>query len=385
MFNFNYYNPTKIVFGKNRLADLPSFLPFDAKVMLLYGGGSVEKFGTLEKIRKVLGKSIKAEFGGIEPNPHFETLMQAVEMAKKNDIDYLLALGGGSVMDGTKFVALATCYDGDAKDILFAKSKKQVFTEALPLGTIVTLSATGSEMNNGGVVSLGDGKYHFVQDVVYPRFSLLDPELTFTLPKRQIANGIIDTFVHIGEQYFTYPVNAMFQDRTVEGMLKSLTELAPKAVSEPKEYDAMANLMWLATLGLNGLIGAGVPQDWTSHVLGHELTALTGMDHGRTLAIVFPAVLKVLRQQKRAKLLQYARRVWHIMEADEERSIDYAIQKTEEFFQSLEVPTRLSGYGYGEEEIEAILQQLSAHGMNNLSETGLVNLDKCREILHAAL
>lgn len=385
MFNFNYYNPTKIVFGKNRLADLPSFLPFDAKVMLLYGGGSVEKFGTLEKIRKVLGKSIKAEFGGIEPNPHFETLMQAVEMAKKNDIDYLLALGGGSVMDGTKFVALAACYDGDAKDILFAKSKKQVFTEALPLGTIVTLSATGSEMNNGGVVSLGDGKYHFVQDVVYPRFSLLDPELTFTLPKRQIANGIIDTFVHIGEQYFTYPVNAMFQDRTVEGMLKSLTELAPKAVSEPKEYDAMANLMWLATLGLNGLIGAGVPQDWTSHVLGHELTALTGMDHGRTLAIVFPAVLKVLRQQKRAKLLQYARRVWHIMEADEERSIDYAIQKTEEFFQSLEVPTRLSGYGYGEEEIEAILQQLSAHGMNNLSETGLVNLDKCREILHAAL
>ncbi|MEI7884490.1 MAG: iron-containing alcohol dehydrogenase [Clostridia bacterium] len=385
MFNFDYYNPTKIIFGKERLAELRNLIPLNAKVMLLYGGGSVEKFGTLTKIRKVLGESISLEFGGIEPNPQYETLMRAVEIARTKKIDYLLAVGGGSVMDGTKFVALAACYEGDAKDILFAKSRKQVFTSALPFGTIVTLSATGSEMNNGGVISFGDGKYHFAQDVVFPHFSLLDPELTFTLPKRQIANGIIDTFVHVGEQYFTYPAHAMFQDRTAEGMLKSLTELSSKAVEEPKEYDTMANLMWLATLGLNGLIGAGVPQDWTSHMLGHELTALTGMDHGRTLAIVFPAVLKVLREQKRAKLLQYARRVWHIMEADEEQSIDFAILKTEDFFRSLEVPVRLSEYGYGIAEIESILQQLKTHGMNKLSETGLVDLDKCREILTAAI
>ncbi|MGE4559162.1 MAG: iron-containing alcohol dehydrogenase, partial [Desulfobulbus sp.] len=286
MLNFEYHNPTRIVFGKNRIARLERLVPATARVLVLYGGGSAEKHGTLDKVRRALGDRPVSEFGGIEPNPRFSTLMRAVEAIRREGIDFLLAVGGGSVMDGTKFIALAAPYEGNGEDILFSRSKPVRLSKALPLGTVVTLPATGSEMNSGGVISHQSGKYVFSHPLVFPQFSILDPTLTFTLPPTQVANGIVDTFIHTVEQYITLPAEGRFQDRTAEGILRTLIEVGKTTLDHPTDYDARANLMWCATNALNGLIGAGVPQDWSTHMIGHELTAMFGIDHAKTLAIV---------------------------------------------------------------------------------------------------
>jgi NADP-dependent alcohol dehydrogenase len=306
MLHFEYYNPTRIVFGKDRISRLDHLVPATARVLLLYGGGSAKKFGTLDRVIEALGGRSVAEFGGIEPNPRFSTLMRAVETARQENIDFLLAVGGGSVMDGTKFIALATRYPGHGEDILLSRSKPVRLSEALPIGTVVTLPATGSEMNAGGVISHQAGKYVFSHPLVYPQFSILDPTLTFTLPPTQIANGIIDAFIHTVEQYVTLPAEGRFQDRTAEGILRTLIEIGKTTLNDPTDYDARANLMWCATNALNGLIGAGVPQDWSTHMIGHELTAMFGIDHAKTLAIIQPAAWTVRAREKRDKLLQYA-------------------------------------------------------------------------------
>lgn len=388
MFNFDFYNPTRILFGKDRLEGIDKYVSAEATVLITYGGGSAKKSGLIDKVKTVLGNRKVYEFGGIEPNPRYETLVKAVEVVRKENIDFILAVGGGSVIDGTKFITLASYYDGDSTNLLkygFTPIPLDVVGETVPFGTVLTLPATGSEMNDGAVISYGHGKFPVLSELAFPKFSILDPTITFTLPKIQVANGVIDAFVHVTEQYLTFPVDARVQDRMAEGILQTLIEIGETTVDESENYDARANLVWSATLALNGLIGAGVPQDWTTHMIGHELTALLGIDHGQTLAIVLPSLLEVRREQKRAKLLQYAERVWQIESSSDEEKIDLAIQKTREFFESLGVKTRLSQYGVGAEKIPVIVEQLKAHGLTALSETQDITLDISQKILERAL
>ncbi|WP_422460732.1 MULTISPECIES: iron-containing alcohol dehydrogenase [unclassified Endozoicomonas] len=384
MMNFNYQNPTHIVFGQDRLQELDQLVPANAKVLVLYGGGSVKKFGTLEKVLAGLGNREVFEFSGIEPNPTFNTLMKAVEIVRAENIDFLLAVGGGSVMDGTKFVAAAAPYEGDEVDLLKAGFAGAPITTAIPLGTVATLPATGSEMNMGAVISHDIGKLPVMSPLLYPQFSILDPSLTFTLPPVQIANGVVDAFVHVLEQYVTYPVDARIQDRMAEGILKTLIEVGPVTLAEPDNYDARANLMWSATSALNGYIGVGVPQDWGTHMIGHELTDLFGLDHAQSLAVVLPSLWKLRKDKKRTKLVQYAERVWDIREGSDDEKVDLAIEKTRDFFESLGVKTRLSQYGVEHNQIENVIKALEAHGMTALSETGDQDLNTSREILEDA-
>ena len=390
MQNFDYQNPTRILFGQGSIAKLAKAVPASARVLLLYGGGSVLKNGTLDEVKAALataGIGHVSEFSGIEPNPTFETLMRAVQQVKAEQIDFLLAVGGGSVIDGTKFVAAAAALpEGeDPWNILLTGGR--VVKSALPFGSVLTLPATGSEMNNGGVITRAatHDKLPFSSRCTYPQFSVLDPTKTFTLPKRQVANGVVDAFVHITEQYLTYPANARVQDRFAEGLLRTLVEIGQDAVNKPEDYDTRANLMWTATLALNGLIGAGVPQDWATHMIGHELTALHGIDHARTLALVLPALLQVRREEKRAKLLQYAERVWDIRDGSENARIDQAIERTRALFESLDVPTRLSAYQLDAAAIDPLVAQLEKHGMVKLGEKQDISLDVSRRILETAL
>lgn len=383
MNNFNFQNPTQIIFGKDRLDELEKNIPVNAKVLILFGGGSVKKFGTLDKVKANLGNREVIEFGGIEANPQFTTLMKAVEIAKKERVDFLLALGGGSVMDGTKFIALAAKYDGKAEKLLFGESSKM--QDAIPLGCVVTLPATGSEMNSGGVISHNHSKYVVGNPLVYPKFSFLDPTLTYTLPQTQVANGVIDAFVHVCEQYLTYPAEGRFQDRTSEGILQTLVEIGRKTMDEPENYDARANLVWNATMALNGLIGSGVPSDWATHMIGHELTALHGIDHAKTLAIIMPALWTEMFEDKKAKLAQMAERVWGISSGNVEEKAEMAIVKTRTFFESLDVKTHLSDYNISEKDFQPILDGLKAKGLVKLSETGKITLEVSKKILKRAL
>ncbi|MBK3439204.1 iron-containing alcohol dehydrogenase [Pseudomonas proteolytica] len=385
MFNFDFYNPTRIVFGPDTIARLDDLVPTDARVMVLFGGQSARKTGTLAQVNEALGARHVQEFGGIEPNPSYETLMQAVAQVREQQLDFLLAVGGGSVIDGTKFVAAAVGYEGDAWNIL--ETRGAGIRQALPFANVLTLPATGSEMNHSGVVTrrATQAKLPFRSVHVFPQFSILDPSKTQTLPVRQLANGVVDAFVHVMEQYLTYPVDARVQDRFAEGLLQTLIEIGPQILKESADYSTRANLMWTATLALNGLIGAGVPQDWSTHMIGHELTALHGIDHARTLAIVLPANLEVRREAKRAKLLQYAERVWHISQGNDEQRIDAAIQKTRTFFESLGLPTRLAAYQLDADDIDGLLKQLDAHRLTALGEHSNVTLDVSRQILEASL
>lgn len=387
MLNFDLYNPTRILFGTDKIPELTRWVAADARVLLLYGGGSAQKTGTLDEVKAALGERTVFEFGGIEPNPTYETLMRAVEQVKRDSIDFLLAVGGGSVIDGSKFVAAAACFDGEPWDILERHGRN--ITRALPLGTVLTLPATGSEMNNGAVVTrkATQTKLAFASVHCFPVFSVLDPTKTYTLPTQQIANGIVDAFVHTVEQYLTYPVQALAQDRIAEGLLQTLIEIAPTALAEPPDYDSRANLMWTATLALNGIVGAGVPQDWATHMIGHELTALYNIDHARTLAIVLPSLLQVQREPKRAKLLQYAERVWHIARdsGTEDQRIDQAIARTRAFFESVGIATRLQDYGLGAEAVDAVVAQLTAHKMVALGEQRSITPEVSRAILQGAL
>ena len=384
MLNFEFHNPTKIVFGAKTIARLADLVPPEARVLILYGGASAQKNGTLDEVKAALGRRVIEEFSGIEANPTYETLMCAVEQVRKEKIDFLLAVGGGSVIDGTKFVAAAINHDGEPWEILLTHGK--AVKNAVPFASVLTLPATGSEMNCGSVITRKStqSKLAFMSAHVFPRFSILDPTKTYSLPQNQVANGIADAFVHIVEQYLTYPVRGMAQDRYAEGLLQSLIEIAPKALGMSEDYDTRANLMWVATLALNGLNGAGVPQDWATHMIGHEITALYGIDHARTLAIVLPSLLRVQRQHKHAKLLQYAERVWNITEGSDEQRIDEAIRRTQQFFESLGIKTHLSDYQIERAGIDAIVKQLEAHGMTALGEQQNITPEVSRAILNGA-
>lgn len=385
MYNFDYYNPVTVLFGKGKIADLCNHIPQNVKIMITYGGGSIKKNGVYEQVMNALKGYNVVEFGGIEPNPHYETLIKAVELIKKEKVEFVLAVGGGSVIDGTKFIVAASCFEGaDKWDIL---SKHAPVTKALPFASVLTLPATGSEMNCGAVITRAETheKFAFSSAEVFPRFSVLDPETTYTLPRRQVANGIIDTFVHVMEQYLTYPCNALIQDRFAEGILQTLLEIGPKVYNaEHIDYDDRANFMWAATMGLNGLIACGVVEDWSTHNIGHELTALHGLDHAVTLAIVLPGVLNTVKELRKEKLLQYGERIWNINPTDEDAA-GKAIAKTEEFFNSLGVKTRLSDYHIGENTIHEIVARFKRRGTKYISGVKDVHIDNLESVLVSRL
>ncbi len=384
MDNFVLHTPTKVLFGEGQIAHLNSVIPKQARVLILYGGGSIKRNGVMDQVQNALKGYTLFEFGGIEPNPTYETLMKAVELVRQEKIDFLLAVGGGSVLDGTKFIAAAALYTQEPWHII--ETTGGDITQAIPLGSVLTLPATGSEMNAGGVISrksTGD-KQHFFSPSVIPQFAILDPVTTYTLPQRQIANGVVDAFIHTMEQYLTYPVDAKVQDRFAEGLLLTLIEEGPRALAEPENYAIRANIMWSATMALNGLIGAGVPQDWATHMLGHEITAMHGLDHAQTLAIVLPSVMNAKREQKRAKLLQYAERIWNLREGSEDSRIDAAIAATRHFFEQMGMPTHLSDYGLDGSSIPALIEKLKQHGMTALGEHGDITLQDSQRILEAA-
>jgi NADP-dependent alcohol dehydrogenase len=385
MRNFDFHNPTHIVFGQGRIADLASLVPAAARVLILTGGASAEKTGTLAEVRQALGQRTHHTFSDIEPNPSVETALKAVQQVREGGFDFLLAVGGGSVIDAAKFIAAAVYAEGDPWNILLQGGS--TITKALPFGTVLTLPATGSEMNNGSVMTRRDigAKLPFRSPHVFPLFSVLDPTKTYTLPQRQLANGVVDAFVHTVEQYLTFPASAPLQDRFAESLLQTLIELGPRLLAEGTPvYDDRASLMWAATLALNGLIGAGVPQDWSTHMIGHELTALHGIDHARTLAIVLPAMLQERRGPKRDKLLQYGERVWGLRSGSDDERITAAIEHTRDFFERMGLPTRLGAYGLGVQAVEPVIQQLQAHGMTQLGEHGDVSLAVSRRVLEAA-
>ncbi|ATF24956.1 MULTISPECIES: iron-containing alcohol dehydrogenase [Brochothrix] len=386
---FDFYNPTHIVFGPERLNELDSLIPQEARVLILFGGESARRFGTIDKVREGLGKRTVLEFAGVEANPTYETLMKAVAVVKDEKIDFLLAVGGGSVIDGTKFVAAAAEFDGDPIDMFGGGIGKQLpIHSALPFGSVLTLPATASEMNAGSVITFVEkgAKLGFGSAHTFPKFSFLDPTLTYTLPKRQLANGIVDAFVHIFEQYMTYDAGALVTDRFSEGLLQTLIEIGPRVVndSEP-DYNDRANFMWAATNALNGVLRPGVPQDWATHMIGHEITNLFHIDHARTLAAILPAMLTVRKTQKQSKLLQYGERVWGITTGTDDERITAAIDKTAAFLESLEVPTSLSAYDLTAKDVDALVANLIAHDQVKLSEHGDLTPEISREILLASL
>ncbi|TWX65300.1 iron-containing alcohol dehydrogenase [Colwellia demingiae] len=389
MLNFNFQNPTHIHFGVGQIEAISKEIPLNARVLVVYGGGSIKSNGVYQQVIDALGKHTWFEFSGIEPNPTYDTLMKAQDIIKAESIDYLLAVGGGSVIDGAKFIAAAALYEGNGEendpwDIL---AKQKTFTKALPIGAVLTLPATGSESNGNAVVTRYGNKRPFKSPLVRPLFAVLDPSVTLSLSDRQISNGVVDAFIHTIEQYLTYSVNGKVQDRFSEGLLQTLIEEGPKALlpATKENLDVRSNIMWSATMALNGLIGAGVPQDWSTHMIGHELTGAFGIDHARTLSIVLPAVMKVRKEQKREKLLQYATRVWQITEGDDDARIDQAIRLTEEFFEKMQVPTRLSDVDLDSKDIDLLIERLQQNGLTALGEQGDITLEISREILTLAL
>ncbi len=375
MENFSYFNPTRIVFGKGSIARLPELIPSTARILLTCGGGSIKRNGVYDQIKAALKDRAVLEFSGIEPNPQFATCMKAVEIVKAEKIDFLLAAGGGSVLDGTKFIAAAARFGGtDPWDILTGAS----VTDAVPMGAVLTLPATGSESNGTAVISNSqlNEKLFFGSELTYPKFSILDPEVTFTLPAGQTANGIVDAFVHVMEQYMTFAVNAPLQERQSEAILTTLIEEGPKVLAGPNDYAARANIMWCACQALNGLIACGVPQDWASHMIGHELTALYGIDHAQSLAIVLPGVLKHQVESKRDRLLQCGQRVFG-MRTKRPESV---IRKIESFFLSLGVKTRLKDYNIPARAAKIVAQRLAARGMR-LGEKQDIDADAISAIL----
>ena len=387
MNNFEFYNPVKICFGKGEIAQLTKLVPAGANILLTYGGGSIKKNGVYNQVIEALKGFNIIEFSGIEANPHYETLMKGVTIVKEHKIDFLLAVGGGSVLDGTKFIAAAALWEGsDPWDIL-SRSYEVSVKKAIPIGAVLTLPATGSEMNGNSVVTRWEtkDKLSFASEHVMPVFSILDPEVVFSLPQIQVANGIVDAFIHVMEQYLTYPVNAAIQDRFAESILTTLIEEGPKVLADRSSYDAAANFMWAATMALNGLIGVGVPQDWATHMIGHELTALHGIDHGQTLCIVLPGIMKLKRADKKEKILQYGERVWNITVGTDDERIDATIQKTVEFFQSVGIKTKLADYGVGSDIIPQVVDRFVKRGIKVIGERGIITTDDIAKILEIQL
>jgi NADP-dependent alcohol dehydrogenase len=381
MLNFELYNPTKLVFGKGQINKLSELVPKGAKILLAYGGGSIFKNGIHQQVIDNLKGFEIVEFGGIEPNPHFETLMKAVEIIKTEKINFILAVGGGSVIDGVKFISAAVNFDGNPIDIL----QKHILIKenAMPFGTILTLPATGSEMNSGYVVTIKATQEKLASggSALFPQFSICDPTVIQSLPKRQLQNGVVDAFTHVMEQYLTYPHEGYLQDRIAEGILQTLIEVGPKVVENPADYALASNFMWSCTMALNGLIQKGVPSDWATHMIGHELTALYNIDHARTLAIIGPNLYRVLFETKKEKLAQYGKRIFNLSGTDDEIANE-AINKTVAFFHTMGIDTKLSQYteDFGK-TADFIVNRFDERGWKAMGERQNITLEKVKAIV----
>ena len=379
--NFEFQNPTKLIFGKDTIAQLSQELPKNEKILVTYGSGSVKRNGVYEQVVTALQGFNYVEFWGIEPNPTVETLRKAIDLGKQENITYLLAVGGGSVIDGTKLISAAIPYSGDAWELVLKPSK---IGKMVPFASVLTLPATGSEMNCGAVISNAEKQEKFAFYSSYPQFSILDPAVTFSLPDFQIACGIADTFIHVLEQYLTVPDESPLMDRWAEGIMQTLIELSPKIKADKTNYDAMAAFMLCATMALNGFISMGVTEDWATHLIGHEITALHGTTHGQTLVIVMLGTMKVMREQKKAKLLQFGTRVFNIYEGTETQRIEQTIEKTEQFFRSIGLATKLHELNIGKETIAIIKNRLLSRG-TRLGEGGNIDGNVTEEILNECL
>lgn len=384
MLNFELYNPTNLVFGKGQIAKISELIPKDAKVLITFGGGSIFKNGVYDQVREALHGYDVTEFGGIEPNPRYETLMKAVEIIREKKLDFILAVGGGSVIDGTKFISAAVKFDGNPMEILHKRLLIKDLSQVVPFATVLTLPATASEMNSGAVITINETqeKLSFGGSALFPKFSICDPQVVSSLPKRQIQNGIVDAFTHVFEQYLTFPHDALLQDRFSEGILQTLIEIGHKVVENPTDYKLASNYMWSCTMALNGLIQKGVPSDWATHMIGHELTALFEIDHARTLAIIGPNLYRVMFETKKEKLAQYGKRVWNIADGSVEEMADQAIEKTVAFFHTMGMQTKLSEYTPDfEKTADFVVNRFEERGWKALGEKQNITPEKVREIV----
>lgn len=385
MLNFEFKNPTKIIFGKGEIKKVSSEIPQGAKVLMVYGGGSIKKNGVYEQVKTALTGFDVIEFGGVPANPEYSILLDALEIIKRERISFILAVGGGSVIDGVKFLSSAALYEGNEPWDILEKSIRT--THALPFGTVLTLPATGSEMNSSSVISRKETKQKLGMGGpgLFPLFSILDPEVIKSIPQRQIANGITDAFTHVLEQYMTYPIGALLQDRFAESIMQTLVEIAPKIMSDPSDYNTASEFMWCCTMALNGLIQKGVPGDWAIHAMGHELTALYGIDHARTLAIIAPRHYEYNIESKKEKLAQYGERIWNIRSGSILEKAKQAIEKTEEFFNSLDIKTRLSEYTDNYENTGKFVEEaFIKRGLTGIGEHKSLTPADARKIVEAS-
>lgn len=384
MTNFELYNPTNYIFGKGQIAKLSDLVPANSKILLAYGGGSIFKNGIYEQVKSALPGFEIVEFGGIEPNPRFETLMKAVEIIRNEKINFILAVGGGSVIDGVKFISGAVNFEGEEADILRNRILFKDVSKVIPFGTVLTLPATGSEMNSGAVVTIEatQEKLTLGGSALFPKFSICDPSVVASLPKRQLENGVVDAFTHVMEQYLTYPHDALLQDRIAESILQTLIEIGPDVVQNPSDYKLASNFMWCATMALNGLIQKGVPSDWATHMIGHELTALYEIDHARTLAIIGPNLYRTMFETKKEKLAQYGERVWNVKGNSVEEKATQAIEKTVEFLHKMGMETKLSNYTKDyEKAADFIVNRFEERGWKAMGEKQNITLEKVKQIV----
>jgi NADP-dependent alcohol dehydrogenase len=384
MLNFELYNPVNYVFGKGQIEKLTDLVPTNTKILIAYGGGSIFKNGVYDQVKAALPNHDIVEFGGIEPNPRFETLMKAVEIIRAEKIGFILAVGGGSVIDGVKFISAAVNFEGDEADILKKRILFKDISKVIPFGTVLTLPATGSEMNSGAVVTIEatQEKLTLGGSALFPVFSIVDPTVITSLPKRQLQNGVVDAFTHVMEQYLTYTHDALLQDRISESILQTLIEIGPDVVENPSDYKLASNFVWSATMALNGLIQKGVPSDWATHMIGHELTALYEIDHARTLAIIGPNLYRVMFDTKKDKLAQYGQRVWNIQGNSTEETAEKAIEKTVEFFHKMGMKTKLSENTENyEKTADFIANRFEERGWKVLGEKQNITIEKVKAIV----
>ena len=384
MLNFELYNPTNYIFGKNQIEKLSKLVPANSKILLAYGGGSIFKNGIYDQVKSTLSAFEVIEFGGIEPNPRMETLLKAIEIVKSENITFILAVGGGSVIDGVKFISAATNYEGNPIDILKNRTMFTDLSRVIPFGTVLTLPATGSEMNSGSVVTIEATQEKLVLggSALFPKFSICDPNVVASLPKRQLQNGVIDAFTHVMEQYLTFPHDAILQDRIAESILQTLVEIGPNVVENPTDYKLASNFMWCATMALNGLIQKGVPSDWATHMIGHELTALYGIDHARTLAIIAPNLYKVMFETKKYKLAQYGERVFNIQGNSVDEKAQKAIDATISFFSKMGMEAKISDFTENyKETADFIVNRFTERKWLALGEKQNITPEKVREIV----
>ena len=383
MLNFELYNPTQLIFGKGQIEKLSVLVPKGAKILLAYGGGSIFKNGIYDQVKSNLKDFEIVEFGGIEPNPHFETLIKAVSVIKAENINFILAVGGGSVIDGVKFISAAVKFEGNPLEILQKRLLIKDLDAIVPFGVVLTLPATGSEMNSGAVVTIESTqeKLAFGGSALFPKFSICDPTVIESLPKKQLQNGVVDAYTHVLEQYLTYPHDGYLQDRIAEGILQTLIEVGPKVVENPKDYTLASNFMWSCTMALNGLIQKGVPSDWATHMIGHELTVLYGIDHARTLAIIGPNLYRVMFETKKEKLAQYGKRIFGLT-GNEDEIANEAIIKTVQFFHAMGMQTKLSDYTEDfAKTADFIVNRFQERGWLGLGEKQNITLAKVKEIV----